>query len=74
MKTITIRINTFNELIRFIESHDLTPQQLQDLVKYALGVYCLNDWPKAELVQRLKKYWKRYSCNVEKPLFLDLED
>lgn len=67
---MTIQISSFDELMRFIESNDLTPKQLNALIIHSLRVYYFEEIPKAELIQKLKEYWGQYEDNIEKPLFL----
>lgn len=68
-----IRINTFEELINFIENNNLSAEQLNTLIIKALQLWCDKEQltlPKLEFTNKLKEYWKLYRGNLEKPLFL----
>jgi hypothetical protein len=66
-----IQINSFDELIQFIETNNLTPKQLTFLIESTLKVYvCAEDLN--NITEKLKAYW--IECenkpNIERPLFL----
>lgn len=70
---MTIQINSFEELVGFIQGNDLDSEQLNILLIHSMGVFCDDeqlDLPKAVLIQILKRYWSEYGKNVERPIFL----
>lgn len=68
-----IKINNFEEMICFIESNELTTDQLNILISDGLKIWCNVEQltlPKSKLVKKLREYWTAYGDNIEKPLFL----
>ena len=69
-----IQINNFDELIDFIENHDLTHKQISELVNVTLKTILINDYEtKTEIVDALKNFWKQYGHTKERPVFIDLD-
>lgn len=66
-----IEINTFDELIHFIENNKLTPKQLIILVEATLQIYiCPEDL--VNIKEKLKLFWNEYGNKSikERPIFL----
>lgn len=68
------QINTFKELINFIEKTELSPEQLQHILSQSIRVYRSDYTDKTQIVKELKEYWKKYSHIQDRPLFLDKVD
>ena len=68
-----IEINNFEQLIEFIEGHNLSETQRNELVRQSLDVIVLFPLTKQELVSELKTFWGLYSNNQERPLFLTID-
>ena len=68
-----IEINNFEQLIEFIEGHNLSETQRNELVRQSLDVIVLFPLTKQELVLELKTFWGLYSNNQERPLFLTID-
>jgi len=70
---MTIQINSFDGLLRFIEENDLEPSELDTLITKSLGLWCSQEellLPKVELLKRLKDYWREYGKIAERPMFM----
>lgn len=69
---MNVQINTFNELINFIESSNLTLEQYDTIISKSLYLYIdTKDLSKQNLIIKLKEYWSNYNNQLEKPLFLN---
>ncbi len=69
---MNVQINTFNELINFIESSNLTLEQYDTIISKSLYLYIdTKDLSKQNLIMELKEYWSNYNNQLEKPLFLN---
>ncbi len=66
-----IQINSFEELVQFIEENELTIEQKRSLVNNALKIYYDGSFSNEILIPRIKKYWAKYGHIKERPLFLD---
>ena len=72
--TEQLKIKSFDDLIRFIENHDLTDNDINSIISSTMGVIVIHDYnTKAELIERLKVYWGKWKNNIEHPLFLDVD-
>jgi hypothetical protein len=67
-----VTINTFAELVDFIEETNLTPGQTAEIVQATIGAYYTNTAPKQELLTALVEWWERYEEQQEKPIFIRL--
>lgn len=67
-----IQINTFNDLIDFIESTNLTLEQYDTIISNTLSLFIdIKELTKQNLIIELKVYWSNYKNQFEKPLFLN---
>lgn len=67
-----VQINTFTDLIDFIESANLTLEQYDTIVSNTLSLYIdIEELTKQNLIIELKEYWSKYKYKLEKPLFLN---
>jgi hydroxylamine reductase (hybrid-cluster protein) len=70
------KIDTFEQLIVFIENTNLTQQQIETLVNKTINVIVLTeigkDYSKTELIRDLKEFWGTYGnkSTTERPIFL----
>ena len=64
-------ITSFQGLIKIIEAHELSNDQISKLLVQSIGLF-ENEFPedRAELVAKLREYWSKYGANIERPLFL----
>jgi hypothetical protein len=65
-----MEIETFEDLIEFIENNDLSVDQIAKLTKETIDLYILYYSDKDEVIRDLKAYWLRWSHTTERPLFL----
>lgn len=71
MKT---EIQTFEQLVNFIEQNDLTAQALNKLVSDSVGVWLpVGGKTKGEILRMLKNYWEQYKNTPigERPPFAE---
>ncbi len=67
-----VQINTFNELIDFIDTSNLSLEQYDTIISKSLYLYIdTSNLSKQNLITELKDYWSNYKNQFEKPLFLD---
>lgn len=67
-----VQINTFNDLIDFIESTNLTLEQYDTIISNTLFLFIdIKELTKQNLIIELKAYWSNYKNQFEKPLFLN---
>lgn len=72
------KIDTFEDLIFFIENTNLKQQQIETLIQKTINVWVIIDFDKEfnkkELIKDLKEFWSEWSNKpkTERPLFLDL--
>lgn len=66
-----ISITTFAELLQFIESNDLTIEQMNALSMTALGCLSIYATTKEEFIETLKAYWQEWGDRSERPIFAD---
>jgi hypothetical protein len=76
MKKISIK--SFDDLIEFIENHNIEPKDIRELISNTIGVsifFCSQD-NKTVLIKDLQYYWGKYKDKPikERPLFLLSED
>lgn len=65
------KINSFNELIQFIEDENLNSSEICILLAGSMAIFADENKPPTILIQELKEYWKQFKNLAEKPLFLD---
>jgi hypothetical protein len=68
-----MEIQNFDELIEFIETNDLSIENISKLVKECIGVYIVFYSNKDELIKDLIVFWDEYKDTTERPIFLDAE-
>jgi len=67
-----VQINTFNELIDFIETSNLSLEQYATIISNSLSLFIdTKKLTKQNLITKLKDYWRKYKNQLEKPLFLN---
>lgn len=69
-----IEINTFDDLINFIETQNASTKDIQNIISKTVGVYVFlnSDNDKTQLIKDLKTYWSKYKNKplAERPMFL----
>ncbi len=66
-----IEINTKEDLIQFIESHELTTNQVNELLRAAaIGCLFIHDHTPKERARILRKVFE----SKTRPIFLDIQD
>jgi len=69
------KIDTFEQLIDFIENTNLTQQQIETLVHKTINVIVLSEigksYCKSELISDLREFWSKWGNKTERPLFLN---
>ena len=70
-----MKISNLNELIDFIESNDLTIEQMSNLIRLALGVLVVTSTTKKEVLHHLKIFQEKYGNKpkTERPFLLDVD-
>jgi hypothetical protein len=63
-------IETFEQLMEFIEMNDVSITQIAKLTKETIDLYILYYSDKDEVIRDLKAYWLQWSHTTERPLFL----
>jgi len=66
-------INTFEDLIEFLKSNDLTPKETNDLINMALKCFFIDERPKDEMIEALITYWTKWKHVKERPIFIDID-
>jgi hypothetical protein len=71
-----MKINNINELIDFIENHEISMEDLNKLTINTLGAMIVLSNTKDEVIQSIKKYWLNYGHKPkqERPILLDVHD
>jgi hypothetical protein len=68
-----VRIDTFDELIEFLKTNDLTPNQANEIINKALKCFFIDDRPKNEMIQALIIHWNKWKHTTERPIFIDYD-
>lgn len=64
-------IETFEDLICFIENNDVSINEISKMCKATIDLYILFYSNKEELLKDLKAYWIQYEHTKERPVFLN---
>ncbi|MBL4586006.1 MAG: hypothetical protein JKX84_02965 [Flavobacteriales bacterium] len=72
--TFEVNINTFEDLIEFLKTNDLTPTQTNEIINKALKCFFLTDLSKDQMIDSLIEYWDKWKHTKERPFFIDIED
>jgi len=69
-----IRINTFEDLIEFLKTKDLTPTQVNDIVCKSLQCFFIGgNRSKDEMIEALIVHWNKWKHASCRPIFIDLD-
>ena len=69
-----IMINSFEDLIHYLNESDLSVKQTSELVNKGLNLLFLNDYnTKEEMIEILIDYWLKWKHTSEKPIFIDCD-
>jgi predicted transcriptional regulator len=71
MKTNQTNIETFEQLISFIENNNISISEISKLCKETIDLYIVFYSDKAEVLKDLKQYWIEYGHLKERPIFLN---
>jgi hypothetical protein len=71
MKTNETNIETFEQLISFIENNNISISEISKLCKETIDLYIVFYSDKAEVLKDLKQYWIEYEHAQERPIFLN---
>ena len=69
-----IEIKTFDEMIEFIKKHQLTIEQINELVSNCIGCFIVSDqYSKTEIIDKLNDFWSthKHKPPSERPIFID---
>ena len=69
-----IHLNTFDELIEFLKTNELTPKETNDIIRQAFKCFFLDDRPKDEMIEALIIHWNKWKHTKDKSPFIDLKD
>jgi hypothetical protein len=65
-----MEIENFDDLIEFIETNDLSIDQISNLTKETIDLHIMFYNDRSELMTDLKDYWASWNHTTERPLFL----
>jgi len=65
------KIETFQDLINFIETTDISITEIAKLCKETIDLYIVFYTDKEEVLKDLKQYWVKYEHEQERPIFLN---
>ena len=71
MTTEETNIETFEQLISFIENNNLSISEISKLCKATIDLYIVFYSDKNEILKDLKKFWLEYEHAKERPIFLN---
>lgn len=74
MEQTQIQIQTFDELIEFLKTNELTPKETNHIVGQSLKCFFIHNRPKDEMIEALIIYWNKWKHVKERPIFIDFED
>ena len=69
-----IAINTFEDLIEFLKTNELTPTEVNEIINKALRCFFIDERPKDEMIEALVIHWNKWKHAKEKPPFIDFKD
>ena len=69
-----VRIDTFEDLIEFLKTNDLTSEQTNDIIRQSLKCFFIDNRPKDEMIEALIIHWNKWKHAKEKPPFIDFND
>jgi len=77
-----VQINTFDELIDFLRANELTPKEVNEIIRLQFKAFYILDHTKDEMIEGLIDYWDKWKHTAERPPFigykntfnLDVED
>ena len=69
-----VRINTFEDLIEFLKSNELTSEETNHIINRTLKCFFIDDRPKDEMIEALIVHWNKYKDSRDKPPFIGLKD
>jgi hypothetical protein len=67
-------INTFEDLIEFLKTNELTPEETTYIVRHSLKCFLIGHATKDEIIEALIVHWNKWKHVKEKPLFISLVD
>lgn len=65
-----MEIETFEDLIQFIKTNDISFSEISKLTKESIDLHILFYDNKQELVEDLELYWQQWNHTTERPVFL----
>nr|WP_315180435.1 hypothetical protein [uncultured Flavobacterium sp.] len=68
-----MNIETFEDLLEFIKTNDVSINDISKLVKETIDLRVMFYDDKVELINDLELYWRQWNHTSERPLFLDSE-
>jgi len=68
-----VQINTFDELIDFLRANDLTPEQVNEIIRLSLKCFYLDNLTKDEMIDGLIIHWDKYGHQSHRPPFIGLD-
>lgn len=67
-----MRINSFNELIKFFKQDEITFKDVSEICNKTLFIYFVKDYTKDEAIKILINFWHKWGHTRERPLFIDV--
>ena len=68
-----IRIDTFDDLIQFLKTNELTPSEVNEIINRALKCFFIDERPKDEMIEALVTHWAKWKHVKERPIFIDFD-
>ncbi len=68
------QINTFDELIDFLRANDLTPEQVNEIIRLSLKCFYLDNLTKDEMIDGLIIHWDKYGHQADRSPFIGFND
>ena len=65
-----IHLNTFDELIEFLKTNELTPKEVNEIIRLQFKSFYILDHTKDEMIEGLIEWWSKWKHTNERPPFI----
>jgi hypothetical protein len=69
----TVELNSYEDLIKFIEENDFKIDVINQLIQPIFGCFFVLEHPKEEIIQIIKDYIQRYEEGVPRRVLIDVD-
>ena len=74
MESTNININSFEDLIEFIENHKVSKKDIENLVSETMKIYFIKEYEsREEMISDLKDFYLQYGDYEMMPLFINCD-